>query len=141
MHLGRQGWCRRHALTDDMTSDEERRVFGRHMYDGAGIVGRRALLCVRLGLVFHLHLAIARIEEREKPYEGCFTVLYLVRRLVGVYDVAVRLKASYAQGDAPAHDDRVAETSTPEKRSGACIRPALATVSVKHTERLATPLN
>ena len=68
MHLGRYRGCRRHALPGDMTRDKQSTVFGQHSYGVSGVARRRAQVkthgCFRLGLVFPLHLAVARLEER-----------------------------------------------------------------------------
>ena len=68
MHLGRCRWCRRHALPGDMTRNKHSKVFGQHSYGVSGVGLSRAqvktLLCFRLGLVFPLHLAVAKLEER-----------------------------------------------------------------------------
>ena len=77
---------RRHALPGDTTRNKQSTVFGQHSCGVSGMTRRRAqvktLLCFRLGLVFPLHLAIARLEERYKHYRGGSAVPHLVRRLV-----------------------------------------------------------
>ena len=55
-------------LPGDMTRDKQSTVLGHHSYGVSGVIRRRAEvkthLCFYLGLVFPLHLAVARLDKK-----------------------------------------------------------------------------
>ena len=104
--------------------------------------GGRSVIRLSLGkLLVSLLQVVKRTNTPLIPQQ--FTVPHFVRRLVCRVSgrCCARFKATHAQFDDLARNDSVAGNRAPGKSSRACIRSAIAAVSIKPSARSATPLN